>query len=130
MKILITGASGFLGKALSDKLEELGNSVIRYSSKTLNLCGEIELPKCDVLFHIGGNSKVYLAKQNPRFDFEVNAHGTIKLLEASVKAGIPKIVYTSSNSVYKDLTVKDENASLGNNSYGKFYGLSKLTADL
>ena len=88
------------------------------------------MPPCNILYHTGANSRVYLAKQDPRYDFEVNAYGTVKLLEAAREAEIPKIIYTSSNSVYRDLVVKDEGFHLGINSYGGFYGLSKLTGDL
>jgi len=130
MRIAVTGATGFLGEALCKALEDEGHELYRFSSSNQNLRSEIELPPCDVLYHTGGNSKVYLAKQNPILDFEINAYGTIKLMEAVVKAGIPKVIFTSSNSVYKDLIVEDEDSQVGNNDYGKFYGLSKLIADL
>jgi len=130
MKIAVTGATGFLGKALSDELEKLGHVVIRLDSSNFNLRGELQLPHCDVLYHVGGNSKVYLAKRFPQTDFEINAHGSAKLMDALKEAEIPKVIYTSSNTVYKDLIVADEDSPVGINDYGKFYGLSKLVGDL
>jgi len=130
MIITVTGATGFLGNALCRALEKKGHVVYKFSSSNLDLRGDISLPRCDLLYHIGGNSRVYLAKQKPMYDFEVNALGTVKVIEAVIKSRIPKIVLTSSNSVYGDLVAEDEKCPTGQNSYGSFYGLSKLTSEL
>ena len=57
MKILITGASGFLGKFLHKKLKDLGNEVIGINSKTNDLTKENSLDefnniKFDKIFHL------------------------------------------------------------------------------
>lgn len=57
MKILITGASGFLGKFLSKKLKGLGNEIIGINSKTNDLTKENSLEefndiKFDQIFHL------------------------------------------------------------------------------
>jgi UDP-glucose 4-epimerase len=130
MKISVTGSTGFLGSALCRTLERMNHRVVKFGSYNHNLLDVISFPRCDVVYHIAGNSRVYLSQKNPRFDFEINALGTIKVLDAVVKSDIPKLVYISSNTIYKDLIVQDESSPIGNNSYGQFYGLSKLAGEL
>lgn len=96
MKIGVTGASGFIGKHLCTKLESIGHSVIRLTHEKYDITQPFSLPSLDVIFHLAANSKVYLARQQPYFDFRVNALGTLNLLEAIRRAGIPKIIYISS----------------------------------
>lgn len=131
MKYIVTGGCGFLGSSISSKLVEKGNDVIvidnlsRAGSKenydwlkskgSLNLLNDditnwnnisriIKDHQPDVIFHLAGQVAMTTSIQNPRLDFEINALGTLNILEAvrqySEKTGI---IYSSTNKVYGDL---------------------------
>ncbi|HQJ21649.1 MAG TPA: GDP-mannose 4,6-dehydratase [Bacteroidales bacterium] len=131
MRFLITGGCGFLGSNLAynilDKNEELFvfDNLSRFGSeknlKWLKRQGEfkfyqsdirnqskvedcIKKIKPDVIFHLAGQVAMTTSIENPRLDFEVNALGTLNVLE-SVKKYCPNslIIYSSTNKVYGDL---------------------------
>lgn len=131
MKYLITGGCGFLGSNIAAELISQGISPIifdnlsRYGSfenlnwlHSLGGCqfthGDIrnsgdvqrviqaEMP--DIIFHLAGQVAMTTSIQNPRLDFEVNALGSLNILE-SVRKVCPNaaVIYSSSNKVYGDL---------------------------
>jgi len=131
MKYLITGGCGFIGSNLSVEIlrrrEELiiFDNLYRYGSyqnlEWLKSQGEFKFIhadirnandvektirdiKPDVIFHLAGQVAMITSLENPRFDFEVNALGTLNLLEA-VREYSPEsiIIYSSTNKVYGDL---------------------------
>ncbi|RKX63737.1 MAG: CDP-paratose 2-epimerase [Thermodesulfobacteriota bacterium] len=131
MKYLITGGCGFMGSNLSAEVlkrkEELiiFDNLYRYGSyqnlEWLKSQGEFKFihadirnandvekvikdVKPDVIFHLAGQVAMTTSMDNPRFDFEVNALGTLNLSE-SVRKYAPEIVviYSSTNKVYGDL---------------------------
>jgi len=59
----------------------------------------------DVIFHLAGQVAMTTSIASPRLDFEVNALGTLNLME-SVRVHAPQaiVIYSSSNKVYGDLT--------------------------
>lgn len=131
MKYLITGGLGFLGSNLSkeilDRNEELYliDNCYRKGSKEnldwlrkhgsfkfLNIdirnAEEIESTiqkiKPNIIFHVAGQVAMTTSLINPRMDFEVNALGTLNILESTRKY-YPEatIIYSSTNKVYGDL---------------------------
>ena len=131
MKYLITGGCGFMGSNLSAEVlkrkEELiiFDNLYRYGSyqnlEWLKSQGEFKFihadirnandiekvikdVKPDVIFHLAGQVAMTTSIDNPRFDFEVNALGTLNLLE-SVRKYTPEsiVIYSSTNKVYGDL---------------------------
>ena len=131
MKYLITGGCGFMGNNLSAEVlkrkEELiiFDNLYRYGSyqnlEWLKSQGEFKFihadirnandiekvikdVKPDVIFHLAGQVAMTTSIDNPRFDFEVNALGTLNLLE-SVRKYTPEsiVIYSSTNKVYGDL---------------------------
>ena len=129
MKIIILGASGFIGNALRHALTEKKHEVIAPTHSDLDIRDAITLPHADVLYHLAANPRVYWARKNALLDFEINAMGTINVLDACVAAGIKKVVYASSIVVYKNIWEVDEEGENGYNEYGGPYGLSKLTGE-
>ena len=174
MRFLITGGAGFIGSNTAHKLLGDGHDVIildnlsRPGSEN-NLAwlqdnhGDIPFFKVDVrdyktlknvlnqaspidvLFHFAAQVAVTTSVENPREDFEINALGTLNVLEAIRELGLdPVILYTSTNKVYGELghlgVVKEENryrylslpkgvSESENLDFHSPYGCSKGTAD-
>lgn len=131
MKYLITGGCGFIGSNLAKRVLDLEENLIilddlsRYGSEKnlewLKSFGEfkfiknditisqkvddlIKTEKPDVVFHLAGQVAMTTSILDPRRDFEINALGTINVLEAARKhCPETPIFYSSSNKVYGDL---------------------------
>lgn len=113
MKALVTGATGFIGAAVTRKLLARGYAVramARTDSDKRNLADlDVELAIADLrepdsltkavqgiqlLFHVAADYRLWVP--NPAAMYETNVAGTRKLLLAAMDAGVEQIVYTSS----------------------------------
>jgi dihydroflavonol-4-reductase len=111
--ILITGASGFLGSAVARCLVSAGHDVralVRPTSPRLNLADRrLEIVEGDLrdansiaramtgiryLFHVAADYRLWA--RNPQDIVETNVEGTRLIMEAALRAGVERIVYTSS----------------------------------
>jgi UDP-glucose 4-epimerase len=126
VRTLVTGAAGFIGSTLVDRLLADGHSVVGVddlsSGKSVNIVGAerhdtYEFAKADivdadllglitdtspeVIFHLAAQISVSRSVDDAQFDSSVNVVGTVRLAEAARKAGVRKIVHTSSGgSIY------------------------------
>lgn len=136
MKILITGGAGFIGSSLAEHFIEQGYNVVVfdnfYSGSAANLKhirnkiefvrGDIrytaELEKAckgiSVICHLAAISVVPASFTNPREAFDINLYGTLNVLEAAIKAGAPKVIFSSSASVYGNSMSKNGTAQKEN----------------
>ena len=131
MRILITGGCGFLGSNLArhglDRGDEIAvlDNLYRFGSREnlewLKKSGPFRFFCCDVrkwedtarvvqefkpeaLFHLAGQVAMTTSIADPRTDFEVNALGSLNILEAARQhAQGASILYSSTNKVYGDL---------------------------
>lgn len=135
MKILVTGANGFLGKSIVKKLskDNILFSLSR-SSEDYKVSLNSEIPvfnqKFDLVIHAAGKAHAVpnnLA-ENKQF-FDVNVFGTRNLLKGLENTGLPEqFIFISSVSVYgQESGVQiDEKHSL---EAKDSYGLSKIQAE-
>ena len=126
MRTLVTGAAGFIGSTLVDRLLADGHSVIGVddlsSGRSENIVeaarsADFEFVKADivdadliglladtkpeVVFHLAAQISVSNSVLDPQLDSTVNVVGTVRLAEAARRAGARKVVHTSSGgSIY------------------------------
>jgi dihydroflavonol-4-reductase len=109
VKSLVTGASGFIGWHVARALIEAGHEVralVRPGSQVTEIDvevvrGDLRDPEsldravlgCGLVFHVAADYRLWAA--NPGELYESNAGGTRNLLEAARKAGVDRVVYTS-----------------------------------
>jgi UDP-glucose 4-epimerase len=147
--ILITGGAGFIGSHLAEKLARKNNVVILdnfQAGSRENLQHVIERVKIvqgdirdsatvndtaaesNIIFHLAANASVPSSVQDPRYDFETNALGTLNVLEAARKYDVKNVVYASSAAVYgePEYLPMDENHPTRPISP---YGVSKLAGE-
>lgn len=117
MKVLLTGASGFLGKAIFEELESsqelitLGRSPSNRIQADLRR-GTLELPEVDMIVHAAGKAHTTpKSKAEIEEFFLVNTRGTENLLN-SLNSKLPKsFVFISSVAVYG----REEGANIDEN---------------
>jgi CDP-paratose 2-epimerase len=128
---LVTGGAGFIGTNLADRLLSDGRTVVildnlsrrgvdrnlrwlcdRHGSRVRVEIGDIRdarvvgraVKDASEVFHFAAQVAVTTSLADPVDDFEVNARGTLTLLEAMrARPHPPSIVFTSTNKVYGDL---------------------------
>ncbi len=152
MKILLTGGAGFIGSHLLERLIARGDDVAVIDDfndyydpriKRANLpkggfrLHEIDLrnaaplvaqEKPDLVVHLAARAGVRPSQLDPALYESVNVAGTLGLLEACRKSGVPRFVFASSSSVYGNGPVpsREDNADLQPIS---FYGATKLLGE-
>jgi UDP-glucose 4-epimerase len=124
MRAFITGAAGFIGSSMADRLLADGHTVVGYDNlatgqeRFLELAtakpgfalvrGDIldaaalttAMKGCDFVFHFAANADVRFGTHHPSRDLEQNTIGTFRVLDAMRVNGITKIAFSSTGAVY------------------------------
>ncbi len=125
--MIITGAGGFIGSHLTERLLELGANLsvfVKYNSRNdwgmLELLPEEKRHKInviqgdlkdsdairqsvkdkDIIFHLGSLISIPYSYVNPRETIETNILGTLNVLTAANDYGAEKVIHTSTSEVY------------------------------
>lgn len=151
VSVLVTGGAGFIGSHLVDKLVQLGARVKVLddfsTGKRENIAhlldwklGLIEgsltdaetvkraVEGVEVVFHQGALPSVARSVEDPLTTHQVNATGTLLLLLASRDAGVSRVVFASSSSVYGDTPTLPKREDMTPNPKSP-YALSKLIGE-
>ena len=146
----MTGAAGFIGSNLVRALLERGGTVRAIDSlatgRRSNLVDveqQIEFIEADlrdpqavsramegveVVFHQAALPSVARSVADPLASHEVNATGTLRLLQAARQSGVRRFVYASSSSVYGDTPALPKREDLATNPLSP-YAVSKLAGE-
>jgi dihydroflavonol-4-reductase len=148
-RVLITGASGFVGSAVLRALEGRGlrlRALVRRSSSRTNLDGlDVEIAEGDMrsrddmvralegvtrLFHVAADYRLWA--RDPQEIIRANLEGTAAVMEAALDQGVDRIVYTSSVATLRAgdaATIVDETAPLAPGEAVGAYKESKVVAE-
>jgi dihydroflavonol-4-reductase len=153
MNCFITGASGFIGANLAQELARRGHHVralLRPNADVRGLAGmdfdrvngditdaaglEKALRGCDWCFHVAASYHLWLPDYAPMF--AANVDGTRHVIEAAVRAGCSRIVYTSTvgciglpREIDGHIDPTDETAPVSEAQMSNPYKLSKWRAE-
>jgi len=127
--VFITGAAGFIGSSLVDRLLAEGRRVVGWDNLSTGqqrfLEGALTHPNfrfvrgenleldalsaamkgCDTVFHLAANADVRFGLNHPKKDLEQNTVATFNVLEAMRANGIKTIAFSSTGSVYGEASV-------------------------
>jgi GDP-4-dehydro-6-deoxy-D-mannose reductase len=152
-RVFLTGASGFAGSHLLDRLLKSGSRVYTlfhgasshvdlpiHPRLTIvegdlldadSLSRAVRQAEPDAIYHLAGMALTDASWQRPALTMQLNAIGVINLLEAAVAFGRPRVVVVTSAEVYgpikpAELPITEESAPRPAHPYG----VSKLAASL
>ncbi len=119
MKVLVTGGAGFIGSNLADAFLRMGHEVRVLDDISTgfleNVPAQAELIEAEVsdaqavakavdgvelVVHLAAHRAVLRSVEDPLATDTANTHGTLTVLKAAVDAGVRRVVYASSSSVY------------------------------
>lgn len=128
-KVFITGAAGFIGSTLAERLLAAGHPVVGFDNFSTGqreflkasashpnfrlIEGDVlefsaltqAMAGCDTVFHLAANADVRFGLEHPSKDLQQNTVATFNVLEAMRVNGIKTIAFASTGSVYGEASV-------------------------
>ena len=140
--IVITGADGFVGRALNDKLQNLGFQTICIDSNPIfdeTLKEDITsskisilIPENSIIVHLAAMSTDSMCKQDPISAININMIGTINLANIAVEKKCKQFIFASSEWVYGDIdgkNEKNENSAIDVSTLKSIYAVTKAAME-
>jgi UDP-glucose 4-epimerase len=140
MRVLVTGAAGFIGSTTAELLLDRGNEVVALDSlasgRADNVpqrasfvkgdCGDVELVQSlgsfDACVHFAARIEPGESMKYPEVFFNNNVASTLRLLDALVRSGVERFVFSSSCAVYGDqvdMPIDEERSPQPHSPYGR-----------
>ena len=148
MNYLVTGAAGFIGSGIAQKLLDSGHQVTTidnlstgYQSNIPKQCvfvrgdvndsgvQQLSGEKSDAILHIAAQSSGEVSFENPIYDIESNVISTLCLLDYAVKTGCKRFIYASTMSVYGEQGNKEQFSEVDVARPKSFYAVGKLASE-
>jgi UDP-glucose 4-epimerase len=150
---LITGGAGFIGSNVGDALVGRGDAVTFYDNfatgqrrflraiEGSDLARVVEgdildedllvkaMEGCDQVIHLAANADVRHGLDRPRVDLEQNTIGTFTVLSAMRRAGVRRILFSSTGSIYGEPEVFPTSETCPLPRQTSLYGASKLAGE-
>lgn len=134
MKLLVTGASGFLGKRTAAYFEKLGYDVLTPSHAQLDITDGKTLAQWfrdnrpDAVIHTAAVSDTGLCQQKPEWSERINVTGCANLAKSCEKFG-SKLVLCSSDQVYAGSSLPGPHKETEELTPSNVYGCQKLRSE-
>jgi UDP-glucose 4-epimerase len=152
-RVFVTGAAGFIGSNLVDRLLASGREVVGWDNfstgqeeflsaalahpgfqlvrgDTLDLAAlKSAMHGCDFVFHLAANADVRFGTNHPRRDLEQNTIATFNVLEAMRANRVRRIAFSSTGSIYGEPDVFPTPEGCPFPVQTSLYGASKLAGE-
>jgi len=153
MPYFITGAAGFIGSNLADRLLANGETVLGYDNLTTGKTRFLEAARgnpnfrfvkgdlldaetltqamkgADFVFHLAANADVRFGTEHPERDLQQNTVATFNVLEAMRANGIKRMAFSSTGSIYGEPEIFPTPEDAPFPIQTSLYGASKLAAE-
>jgi UDP-glucose 4-epimerase len=153
MRVFVSGASGFIGSNLVDRLIARGDEVVGFDNFSTGQRAFLQpatrsprfrlvegdmldldrlteaVDGCDLVFHLAANADVRFGTEHPRKDLEQNTIATYNMLEAMRQTRARRIAFASTGSVYGEATVFPTPETAPFPVQTSLYGASKLAGE-